>query len=38
MNVADIMDKFAQALAKAVKKARTDQGLTQQQVANDDSL
>ena len=34
MNVADIMDKFAQALAKAVKKARTDQGLTQQQVAN----
>ena len=34
MNAADIMCRFAQALAKAVKEARTAQGLTQQQVAN----
>ena len=34
MNVVNIMEKFAQALAKAAKKARTDLGLTQQQVAN----
>ena len=34
MNVADVMYKFAKSLAHAAKKARTDRGLTQQQVAN----